>query len=107
MRVCVPGRMDVMARRHVFVDVRAAVFPVVLWLCLVDSHTLKGCTAAPGCGGAGPVLKLHARRPGPRRFRSESRTRVYVSCVWARRNFSVLRASVLGQIFESEPDFWW
>ena len=80
MRVCVPGRMDAMARRHVFVDVRAAVFPVVLWLCLVYSHTLKGCTAAPGCGGAGPVLKLRVRRPGSRRFRSESQICVSLSC---------------------------
>ena len=63
MRVCVPGRMDAMARRHVFVDVRAAMFPVVLWLCLVYSHTLKGCTATPGCGGAGPVLKPRVRGP--------------------------------------------
>ena len=54
VRMCVSGRMDVMARRHVFVDVRAAVFSIVLWLCLVYSHTLKGCTAAPqGAVGRG------------------------------------------------------
>ena len=91
MRVCVPGRMVVMACRHVYVDVRAALFQVVLRLCLALSSTLNGRADVLWCGGVGKVLKLHARRPGPRRFRSESRTRVYVSCVGPQEFFGVAR----------------